>query len=83
MLTRPLQGGGEGGQLRTVSLIINTIRPHAIEKSVRIPSVYFPLLGAKKSLVLKNKFSFEKKLSFEWGVQEKVPQAANCARELI
>ena len=62
------------------------IRPHAIEQSVRVPRVYFLLLEAKKSLVLKYKFSFGEKLSFEGGVggggggSGKVLQAVNCAR---
>ena len=59
-----------------------TIRPHAIEKSVRVPRVYFLLLGAKKSLVLKKKFSFEKKLSFEGKVQQKSLQVVNGTWEL-
>ena len=53
------------------------IRPHAIENSVRVRCVYFLLVGAKKSLVLKKKFSFEKKLSFEGKVQQKSLQVVN------
>ena len=53
------------------------VRPHAIENSVRVRCVYFLLVGAKKSLVLKKKFSFEKKLSFEGKVQQKSLQVVN------
>ena len=57
---------------------VTRVRPDAIEKSVRVRRVCFLLLGAKKSLVLKKKFSFEKKLRFEGKVQEKILHAVGC-----